>query len=60
MILQSWELLMPLIIGEVLFANQALILKTQTKTKKKPALQKFTNIKRSKLHTSNNTKQIGK
>lgn len=61
MILQSWELLMPLIIGEVLFVNQALILKTQTKTtKKKPALQKLTNIKRSKLHTSNNAKQIGK
>lgn len=52
---------MPLIIGEVLFVNQALILKTQTKTKKKkPALQKLTNIKRSKLHTSNNAKQIGK
>lgn len=28
--------------------------------KKKPALQKLTNIKRSKLHTSNNAKQIGK
>ena len=35
--------------------------KNTNKTKqKKPALQKFTNIKRSKLHTSNNTKQIGK
>ena len=28
--------------------------------KKQPALQKLTNIKRSKLHTSNNAKQIGK
>lgn len=37
MILQSWELLMPLIIGEALFVNQALILKTQTKTKSEPS-----------------------
>ena len=37
---------MPLITGEVLFVNQALILKTQTTNKqKKPALQKLTNIK---------------
>ena len=31
-----------------------------TNKNKKPALQKLTNIKRSKLHTSNKAKQIGK
>lgn len=46
MILQSWELLMPLIIGEVLFVNQALILKTQTKQNKKSQPSKSLQILR--------------
>ena len=46
---------MPLIIGEVLFVNEALILNTHTHTHthKKPALQKLINNKGSKVHVSN-------